>query len=256
MAQWPSAASRQCGRTVRRARRGGGRQRTVTSASRQRGGREAAAPSVATAGRPRLERHCASQPRAPRERDAHTRRPCARPTILALEPSVLIPIYFVRQRSLMFLCDRKRVFNPRASDPLNDACYVGARDRDAAWPFVWYGSFRRYVTIERRSALLFGRERVLAAHSFGPLWFIAPEGVTWRAITRGNRSVAHFHTPSLFHSLYALSLFPTTRDSDGGKQTVKKEQYFIKFLISYHLQYIAIKFYYSLTRIIQIINTD
>lgn len=78
------------------------------------------APSVATAGRPRLERHCASQPRAPSERDEHTRRPCAPPTILALEPSVLIPIYSARCQSLMFLFDRKRVFTPRASDPTNN----------------------------------------------------------------------------------------------------------------------------------------
>ena len=85
---------------------------------RARGGGGGAAPSVATAGRPRLERHCASQPRAPSEQDEHTAGSRAHPTILALETSLLIPIYLVHAASLMFLCDRKRVFTPRG-DPVN-----------------------------------------------------------------------------------------------------------------------------------------
>lgn len=52
------------------------------------------------------------------EQDEHTRRSRATPTILALEPSLLIPIYLVHAASLMFLCDRKRVFTPRG-DPVN-----------------------------------------------------------------------------------------------------------------------------------------
>lgn len=94
---------------------------SATYAARRRGARRrggGAAPSVATAGRPRLERHCASQPRAPSEQDEHTRRSRAPPTILALEPSILVPIYLVHTESLMFLCDRKRVFTPRG-DPVN-----------------------------------------------------------------------------------------------------------------------------------------
>lgn len=109
----------------------------ASGASRRRGG--GAAPSVATAGRPRLERHCASQPRAPREQDEHTRRSRAPPTILALEPFILIPIYLVHAESLMFLYDRKRVFTPRTVRSRER--YVDATDRDAAWPFYAMGRF-------------------------------------------------------------------------------------------------------------------
>lgn len=79
-----------------------------------RGGGGGAAPSVATAGGPRLERRCAPQPRAPSEQDAHTCRQPARTTILALEPTHLNPIYLAPGGSLMFLYDRKRVFTPRS----------------------------------------------------------------------------------------------------------------------------------------------
>lgn len=112
-----------------------------------RGGGGGAAPSVATAGGPRLERRCAPQPRAPSEQDAHTRWPPARTAILALEPSHLIPIYLARRRSLKVLYDRKRVFTPRSR-------YVDStsRDREAACSLLsWL--FRCYVTIERAYCL-------------------------------------------------------------------------------------------------------
>lgn len=123
-----------------------------------------AAPSVATAGRPRLDRQCASQPRATSEQDEHTCQWRAPSTILALEPSILIPIYLVHIESLMFLHDRKRVFTPRGDR--SRIRYLDARDRDAAWPFLCHESFRCYVTIERGCALLFGRECILPVHAF------------------------------------------------------------------------------------------
>lgn len=116
--------------------------------ARAAGGGGGAAPSVATAGRPRLERRCAPQPRAPSEQDAHTRLPPARPTILALEPSDLIPIYLARLRSLMFLQPQKGFHPVKRPFP----SYVDARDRDAAWSLLsWL--FRYYVTIERACCL-------------------------------------------------------------------------------------------------------
>ncbi|CAH2107467.1 unnamed protein product [Euphydryas editha] len=48
-----------------------------------------------------VKRRCASQPRAPSEQDEHTAPRRTTPTILALEPSILIPIYLVRIESLM-----------------------------------------------------------------------------------------------------------------------------------------------------------
>ncbi|CAG4937321.1 unnamed protein product [Colias eurytheme] len=47
-----------------------------------------------------VERRCASQPRAPSERDAHTAPRRASPTILALEPSNLIFICLAHTTAL------------------------------------------------------------------------------------------------------------------------------------------------------------
>lgn len=110
------------------------------------------APSVATAGRPRLERRrrrCAAASHSLGRRESGTNRcPCRHTfaAILALEPSQLIPFYLVQRVVFyVFLPTLKRVFTS-VSVRSCKVCYVGAKTKMLE-PLLW--PFRCYVTIER-----------------------------------------------------------------------------------------------------------